>query len=60
MEKNIIQAMSGLGIRDTLPETNIAPENQWLEDEISWFSRFFQFGACFDGQETIGRTLAPR
>ena len=51
--------MSGLGIRDTLPETNIAPENQWLEDEISWFSRFFQFGPCFDGQETIGRTLAP-
>ena len=25
MEKKIIQAMSGLGIRDTLPETNSSP-----------------------------------
>ena len=25
----------------TLPETNIAPENQWLEDEISFWDTLF-------------------
>ena len=27
------------GPKDTLPETNIAPENQWLEDEFPFGAR---------------------
>ena len=31
--------------RSTLPETNIAPENQWLEDECPLGMAYFQ-GIC--------------
>ena len=31
--------------RYTLPETNIAPENQWLEDEFPFGMAYFQ-GLC--------------
>ena len=30
---------------DTLPETNIAPENEWLEDEFPFGKAYFQ-GLC--------------
>ena len=30
---------------DTLPETSIAPENQWLADEIPFGMAYFQ-GLC--------------
>jgi len=28
-------------VETTLPETNITPENQWLEDEISFWDALF-------------------
>ena len=39
----------------TLPETNIAPENQWLEDDISVWDGLFS-GACIslgEGKSTV-------
>ena len=37
----------------TLPETNMAPENQWLEDEFPfWGPAYFQ-GLCFKFQLTM-------
>ena len=34
----------------TLPETNIAPENWWLEDEISLWDGLFSGAMLFSGR----------
>ena len=37
----------------TLPETNIAPENQWLEDENPFGTTYFQNRLWFQPISTI-------
>ena len=35
--------------RNTLPETNISPENQWLEDDISIWDGLFSGAMLVSG-----------
>ncbi len=41
---------------NTLPEANVAPENQWLENEISFWGRLF-FRGWAGESAAIGRSL---
>ena len=46
---------SGIEIREcTLPETNIAPENGWLEDDISFWGGLFS-GAVLVLRRVFGK-----
>ena len=38
---------------NTLPETNTAPENQWLEDEISFWDCLFSGAMLVSGRVII-------
>ena len=40
---------------DTLPETNIAPENPWLEDEISFWNGLFSGSMFVSGSVTLSK-----
>ena len=41
-KKQSTRSLRKFGRKMTLPETNVAPENQWLENEISFWDAYFQ------------------